>query len=302
MGDTRRRRSELIVHGVKPAFHNPSCTEALPEVHGAWEGSTAGGCMNYPTWMDNPQYTLHCPQAGKISLSMTQIIPNGEGILTMGAYIFEGSNLHGYRISDPSSTFAAKISFINLETVGATITVTEPRTYLIVPCTFEKGHEREFTLKVNTDESGATLTSAFPWSLGTIPCRWTQQFSGGSMNVRSWQHNPTFNLTVSGTDPCTFTIVLFVEEDLSSKIGFYLFEDVRGSGEPVVMGLRGHPPFKSGHGVSFTFKGLDPGNYIVLPCTMSPKHIATFYIGIPEGSSGKERCSLRGPFYGSNQV
>ena len=293
-----RVRSLKIVHGVCPEIEVAEDFEAKRTLVARWARGSAAGCMNHPEWMNNPQFILSCPEPGPVGISLTQILTAGEPPATMGAYFFDARAFYGYQLGNKAAPFLAKLAFVNLETISATLNITTPGDYLMIPCTFEPGVERHFALDV--DEGQATFAHARPWSVGTLPCQWTSQYSGGSMNCRTWVQNPTFHLTISGSEPCSVTLAVFVKERLDTRIGGYIFEDVKGDGVPTVFGIRANIPFVSGHGAVITLPALPPKQYIIMPCTEASNKLGTCYIGIPE-SPTKERCALKGPFFPSRR-
>ncbi len=40
------------------------------ECSGQWHDESAGGCVNYPTWRNNPQYFLYCKR-NKVEVRIT---------------------------------------------------------------------------------------------------------------------------------------------------------------------------------------------------------------------------------------
>jgi len=52
---------------------------------GSWKGRTAGGCFNYPTWRNNPQYLLKTSEKGKVVLELTQNEDNHIGFYVLKA-------------------------------------------------------------------------------------------------------------------------------------------------------------------------------------------------------------------------
>jgi hypothetical protein len=50
--------------------------------HGKWRGKSAGGCANYPTWVNNPQYRLTVPKACEVIISVQQQDPRITGTET----------------------------------------------------------------------------------------------------------------------------------------------------------------------------------------------------------------------------
>ena len=259
---------------------------------GSWGDGTAGGCLNHKTWITNPQYILHCSQACDVTIHITQKLVTNQPPVAMGGYVFDASHMFGFRLGDQTQHFAAKLTFINLESVTGALKITDPSIpFMIMPCTFDSGVHREFTLEVTASVGNATLTEAKPWSQGTKVGEWITGRAGGSMNHRSWANNPSFRLYISGSEPCSFTLGIFVPELVESKIGFYIFEDVLGNGTPVIQGLRGNCPFRATYSNLFKFVDLPAKRYIILPCTEAPKNNSKFFL-----TAISNRCTLDGPF------
>ena len=42
------------------------------ELQGEWLGATAGGCINHPTWRNNPQYFLFMRQTATVTITLVQ--------------------------------------------------------------------------------------------------------------------------------------------------------------------------------------------------------------------------------------
>merc|ERR1712137_1350847 len=270
-------------------FHRASSLPGNVKM-GGWREGNAGGCKNHPSWITNPQYIVTFPSAGEATISITQL-PESAPPVTMGAYIFDATHMHGYRLGNQNQEFAAKLSFINLTTVSGVLTVEDPtRPFMIMPCTFEPNVHREFKIEVSCPNGNPNVKEAREWHDGTLSGEWITGRAGGSMNYRSWSNNQTFRLSVGGAGPCTLVFAMFVPEPID-KIGFYIFEDVNNNGNPVIQGLRGNCPFRATYSNLFKFEDMKPGNYIILPCTDKPKNNSTFYV-----AALSARCTLTGPY------
>jgi hypothetical protein len=58
---------------------------SLSLTQGTWKGRTAGGCFNFPTWRNNPQYILKTSEKGKVTIELTQNEDNHIGFYVMKA-------------------------------------------------------------------------------------------------------------------------------------------------------------------------------------------------------------------------
>eukprot|EP00455_Lapot_gusevi_P042505 TRINITY_DN504_c0_g1_i3.p1 TRINITY_DN504_c0_g1~~TRINITY_DN504_c0_g1_i3.p1 ORF type:complete len:149 (-),score=33.52 TRINITY_DN504_c0_g1_i3:133-579(-) len=113
---------------------------------GEWRGVNAGGCRNYDTWSNNPQYVLITSQRTNAFVTVCQSDMsdcNEEGV--------SASQLHpiGVYVINKDGDTVAKAPFTHSPEVSCELELDEHGSpYLMIPCTFEPGMEAKFTLTV----------------------------------------------------------------------------------------------------------------------------------------------------------
>ncbi|XP_020089245.1 calpain-type cysteine protease ADL1 [Ananas comosus] len=138
-------------------------------IHGQWRGSTAGGCQDYDSWHQNPQFRLRVmgPDA---SLPVHVFITLTQGV----SFSRKASGFRNYQSSHDSSMFYIGMRILKTrghraayniylhESVGGTDYVNSreiscelvlepyPKGYTIVPTTIQPGEEAPFLLSVFT--------------------------------------------------------------------------------------------------------------------------------------------------------
>ena len=268
--------------GGQGGFNNAQAYAPTNSVDSQWTMNNSGGCMNHPTWINNPQFIMKCDRECEVTVTLTQYPEAGQPVEYIGMYLFDASKLHGYRLGDMKLHPGEKIQFINMPSVSAVIKVPNPSMpLLLLPATFEPGKSIQFNVTVDATVGNATLRPAKDWKEGSFAGQWVAGQAGGCMNHRSWQQNPSYVLSLNGNGPMTFDVALSVPNPLSTGLGFYLFEDKLKNGVPSLLGLIGHPPFAVRSLTNiFTFKDIQPGRYVILPCTFEPNHLSPFYLTI----------------------
>uniref|UniRef100_A0A3Q3ACW2 Calpain-2 catalytic subunit n=1 Tax=Kryptolebias marmoratus TaxID=37003 RepID=A0A3Q3ACW2_KRYMA len=145
---------------------------ALSKFDGSWrQGSTAGGCRNYPNsfWM-NPQFIIRLDEedddpddnengcsfvVGLIQKNRRRMRKLGEDVHTIGFAIYEflgQRNIHLDRNFFLRHASAARSeTFINLREVCSRFCL-PPREYLIVPSTFEPNKNGDFCVRVFSEK------------------------------------------------------------------------------------------------------------------------------------------------------
>lgn len=59
---------KLVGEVCSPLFRE---TRVYSLVQGEWEGHTAGGCLNYATWRNNPQFKLDIGAKTEVTIFLT---------------------------------------------------------------------------------------------------------------------------------------------------------------------------------------------------------------------------------------
>jgi len=146
---------ELSIFVNKPAdVHELTREKPSKSIHGQWRGPTAGGCMNFDTWIKNPQFLLVCSKPGPVEILLQQIAVPGKELEAIALYVLSGSS--EARIAEPDCTepILIKPKAIGTEAAVSEVLNADAREYyIIVPTVFDPDVEREFVLTVaSTDD------------------------------------------------------------------------------------------------------------------------------------------------------
>jgi len=143
----------LDVYTEFPAEVNEITTVlAVTKLSGSWKDSTAAGCRNNPTWLDNPQYMLEVDKPGTIFVALSQTLESNEMPESIGIYIFSRDTADRV-VNDPQTDAEEPIvspkSFTNLPTVSQQFIAQDSLHFIILPSTFNPV-ELDFTISVSS--------------------------------------------------------------------------------------------------------------------------------------------------------
>ena len=262
---------------------------------GSWKGKTAGGCMNSSSWRDNPQLFLSVPtDKTKVSFQFTQE-PDSNGKLSqIGFYILDGTLSHGRRViwlDNGEEDIVSKPKFTSSKQLK--IDMTLPATplrepYVIIPCTYKPGEEHDWTFVVACD-SAVTLSPTPPagsWNHVSVSGSWTEDTAGGCRNHSTFLTNPQYLMTIpTGTVEPQGRVLLFQREKadfdaisayivkVPSTAGAKLSKLTKVDAADVLL----KPAFNNPEETCIALpSNLSAGRYVIIPCTFSPKNLASF--------------------------
>jgi len=131
-------------------------------IEGGWDGKTAGGCPNVPTWLNNPQYNLVSEHTVKVTISLEQKIKNKKDLEPLGLFVFpaaqRGERVVVYGKNPPVYNSP---SFNPAAVIQGEITLEARKVYVVLPCTFEAKKERPFRLTVGVTDHDALRGISF---------------------------------------------------------------------------------------------------------------------------------------------
>jgi len=137
-------RFELSVY-TEHACDVSELIKTLPSntLPGAWKGTTAGGCANHSTWLNNPQYLVELDKEGTVTVTLEQI--PAENPECVGIYVFANkkSRVTGGRTNIvpkdlPNTVFCSR----EFKEKGTT--------HIIIPTTYDPV-DRDFKITVSSD-------------------------------------------------------------------------------------------------------------------------------------------------------
>lgn len=102
------------------------------ECDGQWHDESAGGCVNYPTWRNNPQYFLYCKRDGtQVQITLTQ--KRALEPYAIGLYVARNSSSSQSRLLVLSAeNLVGKTTFEKSREVSITLTLDESDVSLVV--------------------------------------------------------------------------------------------------------------------------------------------------------------------------
>eukprot|EP01129_Flabellula_baltica_P016099 TRINITY_DN842_c0_g1_i4.p1 TRINITY_DN842_c0_g1~~TRINITY_DN842_c0_g1_i4.p1 ORF type:complete len:864 (+),score=217.92 TRINITY_DN842_c0_g1_i4:513-3104(+) len=222
-----------------------------PTCQGHFTEENSGGCSNYASWTQNPQYCLEVKNSKEIEILLQKT--DGEST-HIGFYVWKSNSR--YKVYNKRENLILKSEIIKSDKVTGKISAEEGVIYTVMPFSFEPGHVFQFSLSV-LDHS-ASLLEVNERDYESIQGEWTKEKSGGSQNNNSWKNNPVFPLIVHQDEE--LTVSLKVEDPL--PIGFYIMTpDLKDTVHRI--------KFVNGTEVSTTAK-LPAGEYAILPATFKP--------------------------------
>jgi len=130
-------------------------TKVLPSksLPGAWKGSTAGGCQNEPTWLNNPQFLLEVDKPGVVIANLIQLIPPNAKPESIGVYVFvrpTGARVDTRPTKEERLVMAGE--FPDVVSVAERFPVKDGNHYIIMPTTFDPV-SRDFTITISSPDT-----------------------------------------------------------------------------------------------------------------------------------------------------
>ena len=123
----------------------------IPQIEDEWKGVTAGGCSNYPTVGNNPQWSIklntNTPANIVINLSQEDTRGSNKELSAIGCELFSNK---GARVSQRvfgKNIITADYTYSREVTMEGTIEPS-PTPYTLLVSSYEPGTEGKFTLKI----------------------------------------------------------------------------------------------------------------------------------------------------------
>jgi serine/threonine kinase 3 len=269
-------------------------TLSMKMARGQWTEMTAGGSAAYPSWRLNPQYHIKVHRATDMHMFLTQHTKLPEHL---GCYIVRSDDGRFVMRLSQSRLINNDLKFRKRVEIASGRLQLMPGSYIVIPATYEPGRISPFTLSFLTSQANSyDLELVEPPFTRAFNGKWTQETAGGCLNHGSWIKNPKYSLSVVKPTQLSFVLGLpphqyhhhhhhshtprtpkqatlappnATPED--PLIGFYLFRGNRGNAARLlrkdVVGRTKH--FTDAREVVETIR-LEPGAYILVPCTYQP--------------------------------
>jgi len=196
--------------------------------YGDWKKPNSGGCLNFPTWHDNPQYLITVKDRSKVFLVLSQpdvrIKWEDDYTIGIGFYIMKTKDGSVRKVMYDKSEMVAKATFTPTRDIAADAELLPGVEYIISVATFEANQECRYWLDIYSEEPHSC--HQIPNDLGPyVSGEWRGGSAGGCYNHTTWVNNPKFCLTYNGPPPTgsTKVLILLRQEDRPTKyfVGMY---------------------------------------------------------------------------------
>ena len=182
----------------------------LPPIHGEWGCNSAGGCTQFVSWRQNPQYLMSCKVATKVHVVLSQVASDGaqhsqDSSKRIGLYVVDaGAGTKRRIVRMDAAHLVADTSFRAVNAVSVTFELPGRNTsFVLIPSSYNPGETGCYTISVFSEAEleieclDTTLPS--PWHLREVKGEWTDATSGGARDVSfsAWKVNPGFRITTA---------------------------------------------------------------------------------------------------------
>jgi serine/threonine protein kinase len=269
-------------------------------IQGEWRGDTAGGCINFSSWRNNPQYYLHIKRAVDLYIFLTQ----NDSLLThIGLYCIKVAAPPKKKVLffERESLVTRDSKFHKKTEITPGKLFLDPGHYILMPTTYAPGQSARFTLSVlaaykaegnNNATRSFVLNKVKPWEHASVTGAWSSDTAGGCMNNTSWISNPKFHLNLVTKNE--LTIVLHRDESAANTksasgvqserpfMGFYLFKAEVGEAGTLSRDKLMHKTknFLDLKEVAMSGLTLERGSYLIVPCTYNPGYQGSFGVTV----------------------
>jgi len=257
--------------------------------HGEWKGPSAGGCLNNPGSLNNPQYAFITKEPDtQVFVNLSQpdlrytLKKNPADIRSMNK-AYDAIGLYVLKTPDPvfrKTTYSredkvAVSQFTDIRDLSFEFTLKTPGSYVLLPCTFHEGIQSSFELAVYWNKPAETheLTKSKPSK--SLKGAWKNGVSaGGCANYRdTWMTNPQYVLVCSkpGSVEILLSQVGIPGKELEA-IAIYVFASSSGQRQKSPVQVLVKPKvFGNDASVSETLN-VDAGEkYIIMPTLFDPE-------------------------------
>jgi hypothetical protein len=251
------------------------------KIKGAWQGKSAGGCMNFPTWRYNPQIFASVAETQNVNIQLSQDIKSR---FFIGLIVAKSNGKISRHLALSVEQIVLKQDHKQSQHVSADLTFEAGVQYLVIPCTFNPGEEARYQLSFSaaTEVKISELPLGEEWKYVTQKGEWKGKSSGGCLNYPTCANNPQFVLKA---EVPTHAVILLsqTENDENDVLGFYIFET-----KSVKSKLTNITPkeIRAASEFARTFEAtcefdLQPKKiYAIIPCTYDPNNDNTFELTV----------------------
>ena len=311
---TADEKAKLLQFEAEHRMRKALAPELLPGnvAVGEWKGETAGGCLTYTTWRENPQFLLYPAEDGLCTLELRQrdrlVDCDGESKnlqkVVMGLLVVQGTGVQRI-LSIKKGSIVGESEYSDDEKVRLQVRLESRQKgrdlpYIVIATTVHPGREARFTLSCHSqvddihDETRFLLDAvddAYDWfRTPRIQSSWTESTSGGDRKNTSWRANPQFCITFNERTRRAVRMVILLAKSLDEEsndertIGFYVVRGMLNRQRRIVLKpfhLIGESQFVRKASVSLELE-VDPcvEGYYIIPATKDRGHIGPFTLTV----------------------
>jgi len=272
-----KSQNSVDVQLMDPAQNDYPCWK------GQWQGPTAGGCTNFPTFTQNPMFHFQIAQQAHLEFHLFQEIYPFD---SLGLYLLKAEQGQQQKLLAYLPSLELKhTDFRNQNEV--TISADLPAgDYIIACCTFNPNKNGPFQLRLLSGQN-INLVPLRDVQYVTAQGTWKGGKAGGSVNdPDSWVKNSQYHLTIKSR--LTLSVILDQTLPPSNKpfgIGWNIYQAGARVANPeaaqVVHTSQYKPVKKNTEQVT-----LDPGSYVIVPTTFSADEQTDFTLSFTTQSPG----------------
>ena len=264
---------------------------------GDWKGVSAGGSPSIAkSWRNNPQYRVTLGKKSNVTIRLVQNSKEDD-FHRIGFFVFKNSN---YRklVARPTDLLTSS-DFTIKRDVTCSLEIgdgDDDLSFIIMPCTHEKGLEANFDLSIfvpsdcpaptiqpfsQLKEISVQVICAF-YSFLTFTNlmtkgQWTEATAGGRLTSDLWRKNPQYIIST----PNDAQIFLCLSTKEEQKIGFYLVKS-NARGEKIYSiteeDIVKKAPFRKSTETYCSFFAKANYQYNIIPCTFVGGILSSFTV------------------------
>jgi len=258
--------------------HNPNYKAHI--YHGAWIGLTAGK----NPFRNNPQYVVSIARPEHVCVSLKTTYPR-----PIGFFVIQLRDIQSKLLTLPNYGLHTEVPFSTTDEASATILLQDSAMkYVIVACidVLEPEERVEFELAILTagPSSSFTVKMLPDFEQCVVAGEWKQHTAGGGINTSTWRLNPQYLLTVK-KQPTDVHLFLTQTSSKLTHIALYCIRTDSAPQRKILFFeqeqlLTKDRRFFKRSEVTTGKLTLEPGYYVLIPCTYTSGHCGTFVVTV----------------------
>lgn len=308
---TQDERQKVLRYEAEHRKRKAEAPELLPGnvAVGEWKGETAGGCLTYTTWRENPQFLLYPAEEGVVTIEMrqrdqTDYRDKTQQAMMIGLTVVQGLGVQRV-LSVKKGMIVGESDYTDDEKVRLSVRLDRRQKgkdvpYVIIATTVHPGREGKFSLTCLSQEDDNkddvryqidAVDDSYDWfRTPRVISEWTDKTAGGSRRHTSWRHNQQYHLTFNERARRSVRMVILLakaadEEDNDDRhIGFYVVAGQANKQRRIMLDpseIVGEAKFVKKASVSLELE-VDPRaeGYYIIPVTRDPGQKGPFTLTV----------------------